>query len=236
MPKRTTKSPPRPSALVRAAHGGAPVHLTAPQRRVLDEALRLGTDLADEVESNVSAYGRWLLESVFANDAAAALDEKTKNPVWLELVRRAGGPTLRVSRRMLYVALQLAARDKRITDQSWRGLDAGRKELLLPLDDDRLLRDAAQHVSKFNLTQTKTREYVGELLAKDGSARQVRITGPVLIGRMRKLRESLDSAAVLRKVRALHTELEPAQRQEIVGEIEKLREVLQAMVREVRGR
>jgi polyhydroxyalkanoate synthesis regulator phasin len=172
----------------------------------------------------VSAYGRWLLESVFDNDAAAALDEKTKNPVWLELVRRAGGPTLRVGRRMLYVSLQLAARDKRITDQSWRGLDAGRKEILLPLDDDRCLRDAAHHVSKFNLTQTKTREYVGEILAQSGSARQVRISGPVLIGRMRKLRESLDGAAVLRKVRALHAELE------------KLREVLQAIAREVRGR
>jgi hypothetical protein len=236
MAKRITKTRARPSALVRAEHGGAPVRLTPPQRRVFDEALRLGEDLAGEIESKVSAYGRWLLDSVFGNDAAAALDEKTKNPIWLELVRRAGGPTLRVSRRMLYVSLQLAARDKRITDQSWRGLDPGRKEILLPLDDDRRLRDAAQHVSKFNLTQTKTREYVSELLTHDGAARQVRITGPVLITRMRKLRESLDGAAVLRKVRALHAELEAPQRQEIAGEIEKLREVLQAIAREVRGR
>jgi hypothetical protein len=49
---------------------------------------------------------------------------------------------------MLYVALQLAAYDKRITDQTWRGLDTGRKELLLPLAEDRRLRDAAQHVSR----------------------------------------------------------------------------------------
>ena len=49
--------------------------------------------------------------------------------MWQELVRRAGGPTLRISKHMLYVAVRLAAYDKRITDQTWRGLDPGRKEL-----------------------------------------------------------------------------------------------------------
>jgi hypothetical protein len=165
---------------------------------VFGEALRLGEDLADEVEAKVSAYGRWLLEAVFANDAAAALDARTKNPVWQELVRRAGGPTLRVSKRMLFVAVQLAAYDKRITDQTWRGLDPGRKEILLPLAEDRRLRDAAQHVSKFNLTQTKTRAYVGELLAEHGEAPVIRLTAPLLMGRMKKIRESLGGAAVPR--------------------------------------
>jgi len=236
MAKRSTQAQARPSALVRAEHGGAPVHLTPPQKRVFDEALRLGEDLADEVESKVAAYGRWLLQSVFDNDSANALDEKTKNPIWLELVRRAGGPSLRIGRRMLYVSLQVAAYDKRINDESWRRLDAGRKEILLPLDDERLLREAAQHVTAFKLTQTKTRDYVSELLAKEGGTRQVRITAPVLIGRMRKLRESLDGATVLRKVRALNGKLDAKQRQEIAGEIDKLREVLQAIAREVRGR
>jgi hypothetical protein len=198
--------------------------------------LRLGADLADEVEAKVSAFGRWLLEAVFDNDAASALDGKSKNPVWQELVRRAGGPTLRVSKHMLYVALQLAAYDKRITDQTWRGLDTGRKELLLPLAEDRRLREAAQHVSKFNLTQTKTRAYVGELLAQGGDAPKVRLTAPVLMSRLRKLRESLDGAAVMRKVRALHGDLEAPERQALAGEIDKLREVLSAIAREVRGR
>jgi hypothetical protein len=121
--KRTTLSRPRPSALVRAEHGGAPVRLTPSERQVFGEALRLGADLAGEVEAKVSAYGRWLLEAVFANDAAAALDGKTKNPVWMDLVRRAGGPTLQLSKRMRYVAVQLAAYDKRISDQTWRGLE-----------------------------------------------------------------------------------------------------------------
>ena len=236
MPTSAKKKRPRPSALVRAEHGGAPVHLTASERQVFGEALRLGADLADEVEAKVSAFGRWLLEAVFDNDAAAALDGKTKNPVWQELVRRAGGPTLRVSKHMLYVALQLAAYDKRITDQTWRGLDTGRKELLLPLAEDRRLRDAAQHVSKFNLTQTKTRAYVGELLARTGEPVKVRLTAPVLVNRLKKLRESLDGAAVLRRVRALHGELEAPERQAIAGEIDKLREVLSALAREMRAR
>jgi hypothetical protein len=122
---KTTKS--RSAALVRAEHGGAPVHLTKEERGVLDEALRLGADLADEIGNKTVSYGRWLLETVFDNDASAALDDKGHNPVWLELVRRAGGPTLALSRRMLYVALQVAAHDKQITDQSWQRLDAGRK-------------------------------------------------------------------------------------------------------------
>jgi hypothetical protein len=236
MAKPATKSLPRPSALVRAEHGGAPARLTAAEKKVFTEALRLGADLADEVEAKVSAYGRWLLEAVFESDAAAALDDKTKNPIWQELVRRAGGPTLRIGRRMLFIAVRLAAYDKRITDQTWRGLDAGRKELLLPLREDRRLRDAAQHVTKFNLTQTKTTAYVSELLAETGAAPDIRLTASLLVGRMKKIHESLAGAAVLRKVRALHADLDAAQRKALAGEVEKVRDVLTAIAREVRGR
>jgi hypothetical protein len=236
MAKRSPKPRLRPSALVRAEHGGAPVHLTTPERQVFGEALRLGVDLAGEVETKVSSYGRWLLGAIFANDAAAALDARTKNPVWQELVRRAGGPTLPISKHLLFVALQLAAYDKRITDQTWRGLDPGRKELLLPLAEDRRLREAAQHVSKFNLTQAKTKAYVSELLAESGEAPVVRLTAPMLMGRMKKMRETLGGASVLRKIRALHGDLDASERQALAGEIDKVREVLSAIAREVRGR
>lgn len=212
------------------------MHLDAGEKKIFAEALRLGADLADEVESKVSAYGRWLLEAVFQNDTAAALDEKTRNPIWQELVRRAGGPTLRINRKMLYISVRLAAYDKRISDQTWRGLDAGRKELLLPLREERRLREAAQHVSKFNLTQTKTTEYVNELLAEDGEAPTLRLTAPLLMGRMKKIRESLGGAAVLKKVRGLKADLDDSDRQALAGEIDKVREVLGALAREVRAR
>lgn len=157
--------------------------------------------------------------------------------MWQELVRRAGGPTLRLSKHMLYVAVRLAAYDKRITDQTWRGLDPGRKELLLPLREDKRLREAAQHVTRFNLTQMKTTAYVSELLAEGGEpAPQVRLTDPVLMRRMAKIREALGGAAVLRKVRELQGDLEPKERQALAGEIDEVRDVLTALAREVRGR
>ncbi|CAN5555171.1 hypothetical protein BH09MYX1_BH09MYX1_10640 [soil metagenome] len=230
------KSAPRSSAIVRAEHDGAPVHLTKPERRVFETALRMGEDLADEVESKVAAYGRWLLEEVFANDAGAALDDRTKNPVWTELVRRAGGPTLRIGRRTIHVALRLAAYDRRITDQTWRELDAGRKERLLPLHEDRRLREAAQHVTKFKLTQVKTEAYVSSLLAESGTPTEVRLTGPLLLGRMKKLHETLSGASVLKKVRTLRGDLKPKERDALVSELEKVRDVITAIAREVRGR
>ena len=229
---KTTKS--RSAALVRAEHGGGPVRLTKAERGVLDEALRLGADLADEIGSKTVSYGRWLLETVFDNDASAALDDKSHNPIWLELVRRAGGPTLALGRRMLYVALQLAAHDKQITDQSWQRLDAGRKELLLPIRDRDQMREAAQHVSRLNLSQPKTREYVTEVLAEAGRPKQVRLTGKTLAGRVRKMRQSLGASGVMRRVRELQGELDAEERGKIVEELEGLREVLGELVKVVR--
>jgi hypothetical protein len=128
VPKVEPPARARPTALTRAEHGASALRLKPAERHVLNEALRRGEDLRQEVETAVASYGRWLLEAVFDDDTTAALDGKSKNPVWLELVRRAGGPTLRVSRHLLYVAITIAANDKRITDQAWRGLDGARKE------------------------------------------------------------------------------------------------------------
>ncbi len=229
-------SRPRPAALVRAEHGGRPVNLTSPQRTILNEALRRGEDLCETVEAQVMSYGRWLLGAIFNDNATAALDEKTKNPLWLELVRRAGGPTLHVSRHMLYVVLSLAANDKRIPDQSWQRLDAGRKELLLPLGSDDRLREAAQHVSKFNLTQAKTKEYVTELMDDTGQRRQIRLTAPQIAARVRKLREGLGKPSVLRRIGELRNTMPHAEREQVALEIEKLRGVLEEVSRAIRGR
>jgi antitoxin component HigA of HigAB toxin-antitoxin module len=226
----------RPVALVRAEHHEPPVKLDSKQRDVLGEALRRGEDLREEVEAKVLSYGRWLLANVFAGDTAAAVEPRSKNPVWLELVRRAGGPTLRVNRKTLYVALAIAAHDQRIVDQSWRGLDAGRKELLLPLGDDARLREAAQHVSKFNLTQPMTRAYVTEQLAEAGKSRQVRISAPRLVSRVRTLREGLGRPAVIRRVAELREGLGSKERAAVVEEIERLREVLGELSRAMRGK
>lgn len=221
----------RPTALDRAEHGEKPVALDASQKALLADAIREGTALAEKMETEVMAYGRFLLSKVFADDTTAALDDKNKNPVWLELVRRAGGPTLRLGRRALYVCVKLAAWDKRIQDDTFDRLDAGRKELLLPLADGKRMREAANHVSKLKLTQTDTKQYVTSLLEDDGKSRQVRLTPSGLAGRARKLHDSLSGAAVLRQVRRLHADMEPAERNEVAGEIEKLRDLLGEIAR-----
>ena len=227
---------PRPAALVRAEDGAAPVKLTKPERALVDEGCRRAADMVDEVEASIMAFGRWLLEAVFGNDAAQALDDRTKNPVWLELVRRAGGPTLSANRRMLYVALHLAARDKRIADQAWRNLDAGRKELLLPLKADKAIREAAQHVAKFNLTYGKTHAYVTQLLSEQASGRQTRITSQGLASRVRGVRTSLEGAAVLKRVKELRAESDPAILATMTKEVDHLRNVLTEISRALRGR
>jgi hypothetical protein len=229
-----TKKNGRPRALVAAEHHEPPVKLTAAQRTLLNEALRRGEDVREQVEAAITSYGRWLLGNVFADDAAAAVDDRFTNPVWRELVRRAGGPTLKISRRMLYVSVQLAARDKRITDQNWQGLDAGRKELLLPLATDARLRAGAQHVAKFNLTHASTRQYVSEMLKANGKERVVRLTAPLLAQRVSKLRSSLGTAAVLAKVAELHKAAKPEERAMAVDEIEKLRDVLRDISKTLR--
>lgn len=234
--RRPSKRPaPRPTrALV--ARPEPSNALTPAQHKVLAEALRRGEDLREQVEASVTAYGRWLLSAVFDDDARAALDERTDNPLWLELRRRAGGPTLQVSRRMLYVALHLAAHDKRIPDQSWRGLDAGRKELLLPLATDDRLREAAHHVTKFNLSQASTKQYVAELRKAEGKAPAARITMPQLVTRVQRLRKSIGTPAVLRRVAELHEAADPSERAAAAEEIEQLRAVLADVVKRLRGR
>lgn len=219
----------RPAALARAEHGGPPARLTVAEKKVLDEALRRGEDLREELENRTLEYGRWLLEEVFDDDTTAALDDRSQNPVWRELVRRAGGPTLGVTRHLLYVALRIAANDRRITAQAWRGLDAGRKELLLPLGNERAILGAARHVSDLDLSQPKTREYVTGLLATQGTPRRVRITPRTFASRVKRLRAGLGGAATLRRLRAL--EMEAGDRQTVVGELEQLKDTVAEMLK-----
>jgi hypothetical protein len=236
-PRMGTKdSKGRSSALARAEHGGAPLALTANEKVLLADAIREGATLADKLQTQVVEYGRWLLAKVFGDDTKAALDRKSKNPVWLELLRRAGGPTLRLNRRLVYVALRMAAWDKRIQDSTFRSLDAPRKELLLPLDDETKLKKAANHVAKLGLTQTDTRQYVTELMAEDGKPRQVRFTGAQLGRKMKLMREDLEGAATLRRVKALRAEMDVKDRDGLVAEMESLRDVVSELVRALKGK
>jgi hypothetical protein len=159
---------PRSDALVHFGTIEPAIALKKEQKLLLAEAIRRGEECRNRVEDAVVEYGRWVLLHIFENDAAAAIEGKRDNAVWHALVERAGGPTMRISRTMLYLCVQIAAHDKRINDEAWRNLEPGRKALLLPLRDEALLRQAAQHVTAMKLTQDATKAYVRSLRSEQG--------------------------------------------------------------------
>lgn len=234
---RPAAAKPAPTrALVLAKDADAkPASLSRPQQKLVAEAIRRGEEARSHVEDALVDYGRWLLVNVFDDDAGAALERPRDNLVWRELMDRAEGPALRVGRRFLLVALAIAAHDKRIQDESWRLLDAGRKEVLLRLPDEATMREAAQHVVAMKLSNGKTRAYVRGLLASAGAAPKLRVTLPRVEASARQLRERFGSAAHRKALeRTLRTADEGA-RASVRRELEALRAALDAMLTVVRG-
>ncbi len=221
--KTAALGPVRTAALARAQRGSRPVHLSADEARLVDRALVEGQRLKNAVSTALEDFGSWLLVEIFAGDATAALDPRNRNKVWTELTRRAGGPTLPIDRYTLSVALRLAAYDRRIADSAWRGLDVFRRELLLPLGDAAVMREAAQHVAALKLPHGKTRTYVTELLAERGKRRQVRLSKVSIVSRVRAFRERFDSAQVLSRVADLGKSLDDDDRALVLGELADLR-------------
>jgi len=168
--------------------------LTKAENTIVNEALRRGETTRNEVEHALVEYGRWLLGHVFGDDAKAALNARRENNVWRVLLRRAGGPTLRLTPRFLHVAIAIAAHDKRIQDDAWRLLEPARKELLLPLAEEDALREAAQHVVAMKLSHNATRSYVKSLRAEKGRAVQRRVSLKQLEGKLRAFRERVSDA------------------------------------------
>jgi len=197
-PRAKKKKPAEPTTAMVLARGDG--QLSKSERALLAEALRRAEGTRNVVESALLDFGRWLLNEIFHDDAGAALENKRDNPVWLELLSRAGGPTLRLGERFLYVSLEIAAHDKRIQDDAWRLLDPGRKELLLPIKDEARMREAAQHVVAMKLSQRATRAYVRAEKAAQGTAAAPRVTQKRFEAHVRRFRERVLDPAYKRKV------------------------------------
>jgi hypothetical protein len=219
-----------PLTIVTARIPDNPVKLNKAERALLDEALLQGERTRDAVDDALIEFGRWVLLHVFANDATAATDLRTSNPVFLELLRRAGGPTLGLSVRAIHLAVHVAARDRRITDPAWRSLTLTRKELLLPLGDDVQIRHAARHVARMGLSHRDTRAYVAQLLLQAGKVRQIRVTLPQFTARLRNLREG-SAHGVLRRMVDLAKHASPEEREAVRVEVHALREMLDTLDR-----
>ncbi len=208
--------------------------LSADDRKLLAEALRRGEETRNVMEDALVGFGRWILVTVFDDDATAALEARRENAVWSELLARAGGPTLRLSDKMLYLALHIAARDKRINDEAWRGLEPGRKALLLPLGDEASMREGAQHVTAMKLSQRATRQYVTATLEERGDAREVRVTAPRVTAALRRFRQRVTDKAVERKTIAALKSADAAETAEALKELEALSAWATRVLRRVR--
>jgi len=196
------------------------------------EAARRGEKAQRQNHERVVEFGDWLVNAIFGGDTAAALDPRPKNQVWLELRRRAGA-SVHVSKRFLYVALRIAAYDRTIADDSWRHLDVGRKELLLPLADPSALVDAARHVSAFDLSQRTVRAYVAARLALEGDARHVRWTAPQITSQLERLNMMLVQRASVRRLRELASQTSHQERTLVLQRARALQKTLNVVTREL---
>lgn len=219
MPKR--RAAPRSSAPAPSIVPATTGPLAASHEPVLREALLRAEETRNVVEDALVSFGRWLLVHVFEGDSTQALAARKENPLWNELQRRAGGPSLRLSRRFLSVALHIAAHDQRIQDDAWRLLEPGRKELLLPLHDEAALREAAQHVVKLKLSQRATKTYVKSLRAE--AAPRMRLTSERARADIARFSEKVVDARYEKRVHALVKQMSGEERAAMKEEVARVR-------------
>lgn len=158
-----------------AAASGAK-KLTASERMVFDEALERGQKVRKTVDEMVIEFGQWLFARVFGADTAAVFDSRDDNVLWNAIVLAADGPRLRLAPKLIEDAVLCAAYDKRLNSDGWRLLDFTRKSMVLRLEDDALMRDAAQHLIATNLSIAGTAAYVRAVLREQGEPVQTRVT------------------------------------------------------------
>jgi len=113
------------------------------------------------------------------------------------------------------------------------GLDAARKELLLPLKTPPLLLEAAKRVSDMDMSQAKTKEYVTELLKQNGKTRQVRLTARGLRSRIRAATGAFDGGTV-KRLKSLRSQISSEERDALARDVETLRDLLSTVLRELR--
>jgi len=208
--------------------------LDAREQRVLAAAIRLAEKTAREVERGLLELGQWILENVFDGDSEAALTGRRKSRVWHELTRLAGSAALPLSERLLHVALSIAAHDEAITDEAWRKLDPGRKELLLPLADARAMSAAARRVVDLKLTQRATRELVRSMRQQRGDATNVRITRRTFERTLKKFGDRLSRLQTQGALESLARRLERDERAALLAEVEAMETLLRAVARTMR--
>lgn len=227
--KAPAKTPVKTPVKAPAKSRPAPPALNKDESPVFDEALRRGEDARDRMEHALVEYGTWLLAHVFGGDTSAALEHRRDNAIWMNLLSRAGGRTLKLSAKFLNVAVRIAAYDKRIQSDSWRLLEPARKELLLPLANEGLLREASSHVVDAGLGYEATRSYVANLRSEQGESPKARVTGPRVRRLFSGFRERIEAKAFVSRVGALGSELEGGEKKALKDELRAVRAAIAAV-------
>ncbi len=214
-----------------AAHEGPA--LSKAEQALLATALERSESTRNAIETSLVEYGRWLLVHVFGDDTSAVLEHRYDNPIWVHLLKRAGGSTLRLSPRFLSNALLIATYDKRLNDGSWKALDPGRKEILLPLKADRELRDAAKHVLTANLSTRKTREFVGQLREANGVSVERRESAARVRQILRSTHDRFSGKQRTERILAAAKKLDAKERGQLVKEFEALAKTAAALAKKI---
>jgi|LNFM01.1.fsa_nt_gb hypothetical protein len=206
------------------------VSLDAHERKVLDEALERGESVRKTVEDAVADYGRWLFAQVFGADSSLVLERRDEHPLWAAILRASDGPRLRLTPEALERAVLCAAYDKRLNSDAWRSLDFGRKARLVRLDDDKLLRKAAQHVLSTNMKTKPLEAYVRELLREHGAPIQSRLTLGRVSSQLARMTERFADRTFVSRVTAVFTASDDDEaRSAVIDQVEAAQRTLAAL-------
>lgn len=196
------------------------------ERRALDEAIARASSVFETVDEALSDLGRWLFSRLFGDDSTAVLEHAEDNALWRALVAAADSAKLRLTAATLRAAVSCAAYDKRLNSDAWRALDFSRKSRLLRLEDDKLLRKAAQHVLASNLNTRQVEEYVRNVLAELGEPTPTRVNVRAFQGQLAKLTDRVSAKAFARQLQGAAKKLDDAERDALLSQLDAAREAL----------
>jgi hypothetical protein len=207
--------------------------LAVEERAVLDEAIVRAARVYESVGDAWSDFGRWLFTHVFGEDTKAAIEHREDNPVWQALVALADGAKVRLRQDELERAVLTAAYDKRLNSDAWRALEFGRKWRLLKLADDKLLRQAAQHVLSANLDTRAIDVYVRRVLEEQQNPVTTRVHVGALISTLDRMQQRLKDRTFARQLESAAKKLTDDKRDELIESIIEARDALDATLRKL---
>lgn len=222
---RPSKQAPAPDRRITAT---TPSHaLSASDDDALKEILDEGQALVDTMEAALRRFAQLVVRRAFAEDHASARDpDAHPTPLYSEIIRRAGGPTLKLNAKVISLWVRIAAWERTITSEEFRRLDFTRKQYLLPLADPKKMADAAEHIVALKLTEADTRAYVATIREGTAAAPVPRLTPRRAGSAIDAFVERLTRHGALSRLEASLSDLDERERKALAKKVEEASEVL----------